>query len=69
MSTKNFEKVLVSIIILNYNGEKFLKDCLDSILKETDYDFELIVVDNDSPDKRNEALKMGANIVQFVFEN
>ena len=54
MSTKNSDQVLVSIIILNYNGEKFLKNCLDSILKETNYNFELIVVDNDSPDKSGE---------------
>jgi len=54
MSTQKNNKVLVSIIILNYNGEKFLKNCLDSILKETNYDFELIVVDNNSPDHSGE---------------
>ena len=68
MSTKNSEQVLVSVIILNYNGEKFLKNCLDSILKETNYDFELIVVDNNSPDHSGEkfsnkyAIKNGANM-------
>jgi len=32
MSLKN---ELISIIILNYNGEKFLENCIESIFKET----------------------------------
>lgn len=41
---------LVSIIILNWNGEKFLKECVDSVLK-TDYlEKEIIIVDNGSTD-------------------
>lgn len=41
----------VSIVIPNYNGEKFLKKCLDSITVQTFRDFELIVVDNASADQ------------------
>jgi GT2 family glycosyltransferase len=42
--------VLCSIIIVNYNGLKFLKNCLDSLGK-TKYDqFEVIFVDNASSD-------------------
>jgi GT2 family glycosyltransferase len=41
---------LVSIVILNYNGERFLDKCLSSVLK-TDYpNFEVILVDNGSTD-------------------
>jgi len=42
----------VSIIIINYNGEKFLKECFDS-LERLDYPnnkFEVILVDNNSED-------------------
>ena len=46
----NSKTGLVSIIILNYNGEKYLEDCLESIFRETKHDFEVIVVDNNSPD-------------------
>ena len=67
MSTKSFEKILVSIIILNYNGEKFLKDCLDSILRETNYEFELIVVDNDSPDKSGESFSKKYQQCKFIL--
>jgi GT2 family glycosyltransferase len=46
----NYKNPLVSIIILNYNGKKFLKNCLKSVFK-TDYDFfEVIFVDNSSTD-------------------
>ncbi len=45
---------LVSIVILNYNGKKFLKNCLLSVSK-TDYkNFEVIVVDNGSTDGSDE---------------
>jgi GT2 family glycosyltransferase len=40
----------VSIIILNYNGKIFLKDCLQSVLAQSLKDFEIIFVDNGSTD-------------------
>ncbi len=40
----------VSIIVLNYNGLKFNQDCLDSILKQSYRDFEILFVDNNSSD-------------------
>jgi GT2 family glycosyltransferase len=40
----------ISIIILNYNGKKFLEDCLKSVLSQSFQDFEIIFVDNDSSD-------------------
>ena len=41
---------LVSIIVLNYNGKKFLKDCFDTLLNCTYPKLELIMVDNSSTD-------------------
>ncbi len=40
----------VSVVIPNYNGERFLKDCLDSLKGQTFDDFDVIVVDNGSKD-------------------
>ena len=40
----------VSVIILNWNGKKFLKECLDSLAAQTYRDFETILVDNGSTD-------------------
>lgn len=44
----------VSIIIPNWNGKKFIKICLDSVLKSDYQDFEIIVVDNGSTDGSKE---------------
>lgn len=40
----------ISIVILNYNGATFLRNCLNSILANNSYNLEIIVVDNNSPD-------------------
>ena len=40
----------VSILLLNFNGKSFLKDCLDSVLAQSYQDFEIIFVDNASVD-------------------
>jgi GT2 family glycosyltransferase len=41
---------LVTFVVVNWNGEKFLSECLDSIKSQTHRPFELIVVDNGSSD-------------------
>lgn len=40
----------VSVIIVNYNGEELLDDCLGSLGRQTYQDFEIIFVDNGSHD-------------------
>ena len=42
---------LFSIVVPVYNVEKYLSDCLESILNQTFSDFELILVDDGSNDK------------------
>ena len=41
----------VSIIVPVYNVEKYLAECLESILSQTFTEFECILVDDHSPDK------------------
>jgi len=48
---------MCSIIVLNYNSKLFLKNCLDSISKQTYPNFEIIVVDNASTDDSLKILK------------
>jgi len=44
------ESKLVSVIVLNLNGEKILPRCLDHLLNQTYPNFEIIIVDNGSTD-------------------
>jgi len=41
---------VISVIVPVYKVEQYLKDCVDSILAQTFLDFELILVDDGSPD-------------------
>ncbi|MGC9203262.1 MAG: glycosyltransferase family 2 protein, partial [Thermoproteota archaeon] len=52
---------MVSVIIINYNGKNYLKNCLEHVLA-SDYDsFEIIVVDNGSKDGSSELVEQIAN--------
>lgn len=48
---------LVSVIIPVYNVEKYLRQCLDSIINQTLKDIEIICVDDGSTDKSLEILR------------
>ena len=44
------EEPKISVVVPVYNGEKYLGQCIDSILSQTFRDFELILLDDGSPD-------------------
>lgn len=44
----------ISVIVPVYNVEEYLRPCIDSILEQTFTDFELILVDDGSPDRCGE---------------
>ncbi len=41
---------MVSIIIITFNGEKFIKELIESINSQTYKDYEIIIIDNNSKD-------------------
>ncbi|MDP2921387.1 MAG: glycosyltransferase family 2 protein [Candidatus Omnitrophota bacterium] len=47
---ENLEDILVSVIVVNWNGLRYLRSCLASILFQTCKKIEVIVVDNNSTD-------------------
>lgn len=50
MHNKADQNTLVSVIVVNWNGEKFLEQCLISLLTQTVSPNEIILVDNASSD-------------------
>ena len=40
----------ISIIVPVYNSEQEIKDCLDSLVEQTEKDLEIIVIDDKSTD-------------------
>ena len=59
-------KILVSIVIVNYNGKDLIKTAIDSIKKSTLRNFEIIVVDNASTDGSKEFLRKNYNNINIV---
>ncbi len=51
------KKDLVTVVIPNYNGRHFLKNCLDSLKRQTFKDFQTLVIDNASGDGSAEFIK------------
>ena len=51
------DKPLISIIMNCYNGEKYLREAISSILKQTYQNWEIIFWDNQSLDKSSEIFK------------
>jgi len=63
--TKSFYP-LVSVIIVNLNGKKWLERCIPSVLKSDYPQFEVIVVDNGSKDDSIEFLEKNFSEVRII---
>ena len=48
---------LISIIINVYNGEKYIKKCLDSVINQTYKNLEILIINDGSTDKTLEICK------------
>ena len=60
---------MVSVIIPVYNGEKFLRDAIESILAQTYPDFELLVIDDASIDGSLELIRSYDDPRMRILEN
>lgn len=52
----------VSVVIVNWNGEKYLYKCIKSLLNQSYNNIEVIIIDNDSTDN-------SVNIIKDNFKN
>lgn len=56
----------VSVVIPNYNGEKYLEKCLDSLMEQSLKPDEIIIVDNDSKDKSIDIINKYKNKIKLI---
>ncbi len=59
-------EILVSVVIPNHNGSKYLIKCIDSVIGQTYPYIEIIVVDDHSTDNSLEILKRYGEIIRMV---
>jgi Glycosyltransferases involved in cell wall biogenesis len=59
---------MISVIVPVYNVENYLEDCLDSIAKQSYADFEVLMVDDCTPDRSGEICgKFAARDSRFIL--
>ena len=64
------QEKLVSIIMNCYNGEKYLKETIDSVISQTYQNWEIIFWDNQSSDEsKNICLSYNDNRIKYFYSN
>ncbi len=56
----------VSVVVPSYNQASFISACLDSILRQTKKDYEIIVVDDASSDNTSEVIKSYLTKIKYI---
>jgi len=56
----------ISVIVVTYNSEKYIKKCLDSILESNYPNYEILVIDNASSDNTLSELKKFQNKLKLI---
>jgi glycosyltransferase involved in cell wall biosynthesis len=56
----------VSVIIPTYNSAKYLTDAVDSVLRQTHRDFEVLVIDDGSTDDTPAVIGRYGNLVRYI---
>ena len=63
-------KTLISIIVNCYNGEKYLKDTIQSVLNQKYQNWEMIFWDNQSNDNSKKIInKYNDNRIKYFYSN
>jgi hypothetical protein len=57
---------LINVIIVNWNGEEYIRNCLDSLRKQAAPEYSTILVDNGSYDGSLEQVRESYTEVQII---
>ena len=60
---------LISCIVAVFNGERYLKEALDSILAQTYRPLEILVVDDGSTDRTPEIVSEYSDTVRYFWQS
>lgn len=58
----------ISVVVPIYNSEKYIKRCIDSLLKQTYKDIEIIAIDDGSTDSSYDILKTYSNQITVIHQ-
>ncbi|TAJ75548.1 MAG: glycosyltransferase family 2 protein, partial [Gallionellaceae bacterium] len=59
----------VSVVIPLYNGERFIRNAIESVLCQTVQDFELIVVDDGSKDRGKDIVLDMKDPITYIYQD
>ena len=58
---------MISIVLLNWNGKRFLADCIQSIRAQTYSEYDLIIIDDNSRDGSQEFLQHAVHDARVIL--
>lgn len=60
----------VSVVLIVFNEKRYIKKCIDALVRQTFWDFEIIVIDNGSTDGTGEIINSYRNArINYFVEN
>jgi glycosyltransferase involved in cell wall biosynthesis len=59
----------VSVIIPTYNSEKYIEQCVKSVLEQTYTNYEVIVIDDGSQDHTQQILKPYFPVIKYIYQD
>lgn len=59
---------MISVVIPTYNRARYLREAIESVLKQTYQNFEIIVVDDGSTDNTKEVVSSYGNRINYIFQ-
>ena len=68
MAKTTSKKLIVSVIIPTYNRKKYVTKAIDSVLRQTYDDYEIIVIDDGSTDNTRESLEKYRNKILYIYQ-